>query len=84
MTSAADVESRLARLRSGERVPVTEHLQLYPDTRPDRSEVAARTDGSFEHVTFFHEYAPGHGWSTELQEVAVIDEAEARRLLARA
>jgi hypothetical protein len=80
--SHGEVEARLARVRAGERVRVSEHLRLYPDTAEDRSEVGLGPHGTLEHVTYFHEFAPGHGWSTELREVRAIDEGEARRLLA--
>jgi hypothetical protein len=81
---AGGIEAALARVRGGGRVAVSEHLTLFPDTRAERSELRARPDGTLEHVTFFHEFAPGHGWSTEQQEVRALDESAARELLRRA
>lgn len=80
----ATIDALLTRVRAGESVAVTENLTLYPDTTSDRSELRAGPGGTLEHVTFFREFAPGHGWSLEQREVAVLDEAAARALLRRA
>lgn len=83
LTDAA-IDALVARARGGESVAVTEDLPLFPETRAERSELRARSDGTLEHVTFFVEHAPGHGWSVEQREVRALGEAEARALLRRA
>ncbi len=80
----AAIAALLLRIRAGERVPVSEDLVLFPDTRVERSELRSCGDGTFEHVTFFTEFAPGHGWSLEQRQVEPLDEAAARALLRRA
>lgn len=73
----AEFESIVARLRAGEKVPHSAHLPLYADTREDRSELSAYGDG-FLWTTFFHEYAPGHGWSCEQTEKRALTLEELR------
>ena len=75
----AALRSLVARLRAGERVPYPHHLPLYADTREGRSELSAEGEG-FVWTTYFNEYAPGHGWSTEMTETRSLDEAALRLL----
>ena len=76
----AEFQAVVARLRAGERMPHADHLPLYPDTREDRSELTSEGEG-FVWTTYFHEHAPGHGWSTEMTERRYLDEAALRALL---
>ena len=76
-----NVDALLARVRAGESIEVDLHLDLFPDTRVEGSEVRQGRDGRLEHVTRFCEFASGHGWSVEQRQVAPLDEAAAREVL---
>ena len=60
--SDAEVQTIVARLRAGERIPDPNHLPLYADTREGPGELSADGDG-FLWTTYFNENGSVHGWS---------------------
>lgn len=79
----AEVDALLEKVLGGARVAVPDHLELYPDTKPEHSLLRLGESGRLEHVTCFREFAPGHGWSVEQVEVRAVEVDDARRLLRR-